>query len=59
MVDRFMLNTGAIETATRVIIHNIEGKDSAPIFSGDLSARISFIRMRDSLVKITSVTNGP
>lgn len=54
-----MLNTGAIETATRVIIHNIEGKDSAPIFSGDLSARISFIRMRDSLVKITSVTNGP
>lgn len=46
MVGRFMLNMGAIETATRVIIHKIESKDSAPIFSDDLSARIGFIRKR-------------
>jgi len=46
MVGRYILNMGAIEMATRLLIAQIHGTDSAPIFSDDLSARIGFIRKR-------------
>jgi hypothetical protein len=46
MVGRYILNMGALEMATRLIIARIEGTDSAPIFSDDLAGRIAFIRKR-------------
>lgn len=46
MVGRYILNMGAVEAATRLLIINIIGTDSAPIFSDDLAARIGFIRKR-------------
>jgi hypothetical protein len=46
MVGRYILNMGAIEMATRILIARIEGTDSAPIFSDDLAARIAFLRKR-------------
>lgn len=46
MVGRYILNMGALELATRLIIARIEGTDSATIFSDDLALRIAFIRKR-------------
>ncbi len=46
MVGRYILNMGALEMATRLLIARIEGTDSAPIFSDDLTARIGFVRKR-------------
>ncbi|MBA3755912.1 MAG: hypothetical protein H0X02_06660 [Nitrosomonas sp.] len=46
MIGRYMLNMGAVELATRLIIARIEGTDRTPIFSDDLSARLGFIRKR-------------
>jgi hypothetical protein len=46
MVGRYVLNMGALEMATRLIIAHIEGTDTTPIFSDDLSTRIGFIRKR-------------
>jgi len=46
MVGRYMLNMGALELATRQLIVCMEGRDSAPIFSGELAARIGFVRKR-------------
>ena len=46
LVGRYILNMGAVEMGTRLIIARIEGTDSAPIFSDDLAARIGFVRKR-------------
>ena len=46
MVGRYILNMGALEMATRLTIARIEGTDTTPIFSDDLSTRIGFIRKR-------------
>jgi hypothetical protein len=46
MVGRYILNMGAIEIATRLVIARITGGDTDPIFADDLSARIGFIRKR-------------
>ena len=46
MVGRYILNMGALEMATRLIIARIEGTDTTPIFGDDLSSRIAFIRKR-------------
>ncbi|MDX2463210.1 MAG: hypothetical protein QNK31_01750 [Porticoccus sp.] len=46
MVGRYILNMGAIEMATRLLINKIEGTDKVPIFNDDLAARIAFIRKR-------------
>lgn len=45
-VGRYMLNMGAIEAATRLLIVEILCTDIAPIFNDDLSARIGFIRKK-------------
>ncbi len=44
MTGRYILNMGALEMATRLLIARITGGDSNPIFADDLSARIGFIR---------------
>jgi hypothetical protein len=46
LVGRYILNMGALEMATRLIIARIEGTDAVAIFSDDLSARIGFVRKR-------------
>jgi hypothetical protein len=46
LVGRYILNMGVLEMATRAIIARIEGTDTVPIFSDDLSARIGFVRKR-------------
>lgn len=46
MTGRYILNMGALEMATRLLIARITGGDSDPIFADDLSARIGFIRKR-------------
>jgi hypothetical protein len=46
MVGRYMLNMGAIEMATRLLIARIEGTDKNPIFRDDLAARLGFVRRR-------------
>ena len=45
-VGRYILNMGALEVATRLIIVRIEGTDRTQIFRDDLTARIGFIRSR-------------
>lgn len=46
MVGRYILNMGALEMASRILIARITGGDSDPIFADDLAARIGFIRKR-------------
>jgi hypothetical protein len=46
MVGRYILNMGAVEMATRLLIVRITGSDQDPIFSGPLAARIAFLRKR-------------
>ena len=46
MVGRYILNMGALEMATRLLIARIEGTDSTPIFNDDLAARIGFVRKK-------------
>jgi len=57
MVGRYVLNMGAVEMATRLIIARLAGTDTAPIFSDDLSTRIGFIRKRFR-VKTWHATSG-
>ena len=45
-VGRYILNMGALEMATRLIIARIHGTDQVPIFSSDLAARLGYIRKR-------------
>lgn len=46
LVGRYILNLGAMELATRLIIVRIDGTDQVPVFSGALSARLGYIRKR-------------
>jgi hypothetical protein len=46
MVGRYMLNMGALEMATRLLIARVMGGDTDPIFADDLSVRIGFLRKR-------------
>jgi hypothetical protein len=46
LVGRYILNMGAVELATRLIIARIDGPDQVPIFSDDLAARLGYIRKR-------------
>ncbi len=46
MVGRYILNMGAVEMATRLLIARIEGTDDTPVFNDDLAARIGFVRKR-------------
>lgn len=46
MVGRYMLNMGAVEMATRLIITCITATDQAGIFSETLTARLGYIRKR-------------
>lgn len=46
LVGRYVLNMGAVEMATRLLIARIEGSDTTPIFVRPLSARIGFLRKR-------------
>ena len=41
-----MLNMGAGEATTRVIVVQIEGTDSSSVFSDELASRLRFIRSR-------------
>lgn len=46
MTGRYILNMGAVEMATRLLIAQILGNNTAHICRDDLSARIGFIRSR-------------
>ena len=46
MVGRYILNMGAVEAATRLLITSILDTESAPIFRDDLAARLGYIRKR-------------
>lgn len=46
MVGRYILNMGAVEMATRMIIALIAGTDQVPIFSKALASRLGYIRKR-------------
>ena len=46
MIGRYMLNMGAVEFATRLLIAKIHGTDQVPIFSDDLAPRVGFLRSR-------------
>jgi hypothetical protein len=46
MVGRFMLNMGAVELATRLLVVQITGSDRDPVSASDLSLRLGFIRKR-------------
>lgn len=46
LVGRYILNMGALELATRLLISRIEGSDATPIFVADLAARLGFLRSR-------------
>ncbi len=46
MTGRYILNMGAIEMATRLLIARITGGDQAPVFREPLAARIGFLRSR-------------
>ncbi|WP_128513801.1 hypothetical protein [Tabrizicola thermarum] len=45
-VGRFIMNMGVVESATRLLIVEITGSDQDAIFSGDLAARIGYLRKR-------------
>jgi hypothetical protein len=46
LVGRYILNMGALEMATRLIIARIHRTDQVLIFSSDLVARLGYIRKR-------------
>jgi hypothetical protein len=46
LVGRYILNMGAVELASRLIIARIEGTDQVAVFNAELSARLGFIRKR-------------
>ena len=46
MVGRYMLNMGAVEFATRLLIARIHGTDQVLIFSDDLAPRVAFLKSR-------------
>jgi len=46
MTGRYILNMGALEFATRVLIATVTGGDKHPIFSDSLAARLGFLRTR-------------
>ena len=45
-VGRYMLNMGAVEATTRMLVIQISGSDSSPVFSDELSSRLRYIRKR-------------
>jgi len=47
-IGKYMINMGAIETTTRIIIGNLNGTDKIKIYSDDLSARSDYLRVRYS-----------
>ena len=46
LVGRYVLNMGAVEMATRLLIERVTGSDQDPVFSAALAARIGFLRKR-------------
>ncbi len=46
LVGRYMLNMGAVEAATRVLVVHISGSDRNPVFADELASRLGFIRAR-------------
>lgn len=46
MVGRYILNMGAVEAATRLLITIVLRTESPPIFRDDLAARIGFLRKK-------------
>ncbi len=46
LIGRYILNMGAVELASRLIITHIHNTDKIPIFNEDLDARIKYIRAR-------------
>jgi hypothetical protein len=46
LVGRYVLNMGAIEASTRVLIAMYEGNDRAVIMSADFPSRLGFLRSR-------------
>jgi hypothetical protein len=43
---RYILNMGAVEMATRLIVARITGIDQDPMFSQKLARRLQYIRAR-------------
>ena len=46
MVGRYILNMGAVEMATRVLVAAIEGDDRSEVMTADLPSRLGFVRKR-------------
>jgi hypothetical protein len=46
LVGRYILNMGAIEASTRVLVAIHERNDRAPVMSADLPSRLGFLRSR-------------
>jgi len=44
LIGKYMLNMGAIEAATRVIIGKLHSSDQVPIFKSELDARVRYLR---------------
>ena len=53
MTGRYILNMGALEMATRLLIARITGGDKHPVFSDDLAARLGFLRKRFGLPTVS------
>ena len=45
-IGRYILNMGSIEIATRLLVAQIEGTHTSPVFNDPLDSRIGFIRNR-------------
>jgi hypothetical protein len=45
-VGRYILNMGSVEIATRLLVAQIEGTYTSPVFNDPLDSRIGFIRNR-------------
>lgn len=46
LVGRYILNMGAVEATTRVLIGVIDKTDRSPVMSADLPSRIGYVRKR-------------
>jgi hypothetical protein len=45
-IGKYMINMGAIEATSRIIIGRLNGTDQVKIFSADLAARLQYLRAR-------------
>ena len=47
-IGKYMLNLGAIESITRVLIADLNGTDQVPVYSAALAKRLDYLKIRYS-----------